>query len=86
MSAAHGALLRATITAFTCENGVELRGFEPLTPSMRTRCATGLRYSPAESGLRTAPTLAGDHEPPNRVRAAAGAPPVWRASGVARSP
>src|SRR5262249_32172656 len=26
--------------------GVELRGFEPLTPSMRTRCATGLRYSP----------------------------------------
>ena len=26
---------------------VELRGFEPLTPSMRTRCATGLRYSPA---------------------------------------
>ncbi len=29
---------------------VELRGFEPLTPSMRTRCATGLRYSPAERG------------------------------------
>jgi hypothetical protein len=25
---------------------VELRGFEPLAPSMRTRCATGLRYSP----------------------------------------
>src|SRR5689334_24333833 len=25
---------------------VELRGFEPLTPSMRTRCATGLRHSP----------------------------------------
>src|ERR1035438_8052858 len=25
---------------------VDLRGFEPLTPSMRTRCATGLRYSP----------------------------------------
>src|SRR3954454_24364713 len=25
---------------------VELRGFEPLTPSMRTRRATGLRYSP----------------------------------------
>jgi hypothetical protein len=30
----------------TCRNWVELRGFEPLTPSMRTRCATGLRYSP----------------------------------------
>jgi hypothetical protein len=27
-------------------HSVELRGFEPLTPSMRTRCATGLRYSP----------------------------------------
>jgi hypothetical protein len=30
----------------TWKNSVELRGFEPLTPSMRTRCATGLRYSP----------------------------------------
>jgi hypothetical protein len=30
---------------------VELRGFEPLTPSMRTRCATGLRYSPKELSL-----------------------------------
>src|SRR5262249_6478715 len=28
---------------------VELRGFEPLTPSMRTRCATGLRHSPVIS-------------------------------------
>ncbi len=25
---------------------VEMRGFEPLTPSMRTKCATGLRYIP----------------------------------------
>ena len=33
---------------------VELRGFEPLTPSMRTRCATGLRYSP-EAAPRLAP-------------------------------
>ena len=32
--------------ALTCSFIVELRGFEPLTPSMRTRCATGLRYSP----------------------------------------
>jgi len=33
---------------------VELRGFEPLTPSMRTRCATGLRYSPKPGrGYRT---------------------------------
>ena len=34
------------IGCLTCKNSVELRGFEPLTPSMRTRCATGLRYSP----------------------------------------
>jgi hypothetical protein len=28
---------------------VEMRGFEPLTPSMRTKCATGLRYIPEDS-------------------------------------
>ena len=32
---------------------VELRGFEPLTPSMRTRCATGLRYSPRNGCQRS---------------------------------
>ena len=32
---------------------VELRGFEPLTPSMRTRCATGLRYSPKNGCQRS---------------------------------
>jgi hypothetical protein len=32
---------------------VELRGFEPLTPSMRTRCATGLRYSPKNESQRS---------------------------------
>ena len=32
---------------------VELRGFEPLTPSMRTRCATGLRYSPWNARQRS---------------------------------
>lgn len=31
--------------ALTC---VDLRGFEPLTPSMRTRCATGLRHRPLQ--------------------------------------
>jgi hypothetical protein len=30
------------------QDWVELRGFEPLTPSMRTRCATGLRHSPRD--------------------------------------
>ena len=34
-------------------NLVELRGFEPLTPSMRTRCATGLRYSPKTASQRS---------------------------------
>ena len=37
----------------TCQNLVELRGFEPLTPSMRTRCATGLRYSPKNESQRS---------------------------------
>jgi site-specific DNA recombinase len=32
---------------------VELRGFEPLAPSMRTRCATGLRHSPQPVGKIT---------------------------------
>src|SRR6202020_2644336 len=34
--------------SLACGNTVELWGFEPQTPSMRTRCATGLRYSPNE--------------------------------------
>ena len=34
---------------------MELRGFEPLTPSMRTRCATGLRYSPKNASQRSKP-------------------------------
>jgi hypothetical protein len=38
------------------DNWVELRGFEPLTPSMRTRCATGLRYSPESGGPACGPT------------------------------
>jgi hypothetical protein len=37
--------------SLACGNCVELRGFEPLAPSMRTRCATGLRYSPNERQL-----------------------------------
>ena len=40
------ATAEAVITASDLQFLVELRGFEPLTPSMRTRCATGLRYSP----------------------------------------
>jgi hypothetical protein len=54
---------------------VELRGFEPLTPSMRTRCATGLRYSPKSS---TWARLAGQDE-----RTQPGSAPVWRAGSVA---
>ncbi len=55
---------------------VELRGFEPLTPSMRTRCATGLRYSP-ESG---APDIR------SRLPRLAGAPLPDSAPGQSRSP
>ncbi|GAA3673387.1 hypothetical protein GCM10022224_042030 [Nonomuraea antimicrobica] len=36
-------------TLLTCIFLVEMRGFEPLTPSMRTKCATGLRYIPKDS-------------------------------------
>lgn len=39
---------------------VELRGFEPLTPSMRTRCATSLRHSPPPANrLRSHPAYTG---------------------------
>ena len=30
---------------------VGMRGFEPPTPSSRTKCATGLRYIPNEQAL-----------------------------------
>jgi hypothetical protein len=43
------------IHTLTWEFLVELRGFEPLTPSMRTRCATGLRYSPKDASQRSKP-------------------------------
>ena len=41
---------------------VELRGFEPLTPSMRTRCATRLRHSPKRdsSGYHRRPAVPSD--------------------------
>ena len=41
---------------------VELRGFEPLTPSMRTRCATGLRYSPKTGRQRSKPADPSVHQ------------------------
>src|ERR1700752_2852923 len=45
--------MRAVSVPLTCNFSVELRGFEPLTPSMRTRCATGLRYSPKNASQRS---------------------------------
>ena len=45
--------LQALSRPLTCRYVVELRGFEPLTPSMRTRCATGLRYSPWNASQRS---------------------------------
>ena len=47
---------------------VELRGFEPLTPSMRTRCATGLRYSPWTGCQRSKLRGLLAREPPVRTR------------------
>jgi len=41
---------------------VELRGFEPLTPSMRTRCATGLRHSPKTGRQRSKSAESSAHE------------------------
>jgi hypothetical protein len=40
-----GSLLRGLQSA-VARTAVDLRGFEPLTLSLRTRCATGLRYRP----------------------------------------
>ena len=43
------AILLATALGRECSSKtamVDPRGFEPLTPSMRTRCATGLRHGP----------------------------------------
>ena len=48
---------------------VELRGFEPLTPSMRTRCATGLRYSPKNASQRSKPAKVFAHAMGAGVRA-----------------
>jgi hypothetical protein len=48
---------------------VELRGFEPLTPSMRTQCSTGptsqITASAQVSGLRTATITASDAASPS---------------------
>src|SRR5213078_2148437 len=43
---------------------VELRGFEPLTPSMRTRCATGLRHSPWTANQPNRPWVTGTNQIP----------------------
>src|SRR5258708_38809489 len=51
----YGDVTSAQISRSDLRFWVELRGFEPLTPSMRTRCATGLRYSPKTGSQRTKP-------------------------------
>ena len=48
---------------------VELRGFEPLTPSMRTRCATRLRHSPANGWNATSRLRPGAARGSRRARA-----------------
>jgi hypothetical protein len=62
---------------------VELRGFEPLTPSMRTRCATGLRYSPKTGSQRSKQSAAG--WPVGLLRRAANPAAVLRQSPIART-
>ena len=52
---------------------VELRGFEPLTPSMRTRCATRLRYSPGTVARLTG----GPARLANQIPAAHPSPRPW---------
>ena len=54
---------------------VELRGFEPLTPSMRTRCATGLRHSPLRRAQVSKPL---PRRLPDRLDLAADGPPNLR--------
>ena len=49
-----GPVRRASDLVRHHDQRVELRGFEPLTPSMRTRCATGLRYSPKGTAVSVA--------------------------------
>src|SRR3954466_3767025 len=56
---AAGAWAPTASAGSSCE-GVELRGVEPLTPSMRTRCATGLRHSPFDVKF-TVPALRRHH-------------------------
>ena len=68
---------------------VELRGFEPLTPSMRTRCATGLRHSPRRDGEDSRScTLReeGVGQSPTARRRSTRTSPVTMPSGVSRRP
>src|SRR5689334_4063012 len=61
---------------------VELRGFEPLTPSMRTRCATGLRYSPNGTGVSVANLAARSR----RRRVPRGGCAGWAGPSIAAGP
>src|SRR5690606_26562258 len=40
----------------TLRGGVELRGFEPLTPCVQGRCSAGLSYSPVSVPVIVTPT------------------------------
>ncbi len=62
---------------------VELRGFEPLTPSMRTRCATGLRHSP-KTGASVANIQTATSRLPHRRHPPAQRP-AWNQSPTART-
>src|SRR5690348_8184644 len=64
---------------------VELRGFEPLTPSMRTRCATGLRYSPRDGSQRSKRRPVRASAPPRRRRSGSAAEAPTRGSVADRT-
>ena len=44
------------------EKLVGMRGFEPPTPSSRTKCATGLRYIPKRDAIIRAKQVFGKHK------------------------
>jgi integrase len=92
-----GPVRRASDLVKDQDRRVELRGFEPLTPSMRTRCATGLRYSPKNgcqrskyrhlfAHLAAAPNGPAQRGPPRAAgsRVSSGAGRAQRGAGLSR--
>ena len=83
---------RDSILLLICKNFVELRGFEPLTPSMPWRCATSCATAPharrwrvlgeAEPAPQRHSLAPASHRLGNDLMAVTPAPPVPRPIGV----